>query len=1036
MWRPQMQTFLMRAGIEERDYAREIPSWRELSAAVAADAEAEEQAAFALLLGSGASGSSSIKGAAATPTVRREAADAEQHTAAKKRAAEAISRSRRAYGLLYQALPADLRALVADVPQGYAYGIWSFLEKRYRSTEQDSVMTLWKQFTTLAQEVDEDFVTYKARVDSALELLHSAKQKPPAGLYASLLLWNLQPRYATAVLTLKTSERLKDADKIDWPGVVQYVEEFERSQQQLGETAGEGERAMAARNAMPASVKRADVKCFNCDKKGHFARDCKQPRRRPHRQGQSQRSSRAPAGKGSGTESESDRDEGAQNQRLNATRQSNRYSALSGNDYDDEDEAPAVKPRARQQQPALVEHSYLSRVLAGIDVQKKTSSPEPPRPPPVLKRLRRPGENAPAPTPSQRAPPREKEKPPSRVAKSLDVALKTTSQAVDTGASCSSTGTRDMLVNIRRCPPMPIKVADGAVVVCNHKGEMPLRLPIEGQPDKYVRVTIPDVYYHERFDANLLSWGVMREAGWELHSTEMDGTHVITPGGKKIVASTRGRLTILDSGAPERVYAARFGRFVCATASDLVQLHQRLGHVSWKRLLRMCKTGATHGVGSVSDLLAAELQKAEKEVLGCTACAEAKGHRNALGHRGLDKGTTRGEVLHMDTFHAVTRDPTTNAKQTRYCLLVTDGYSEWRWASVHAHKTDLAQSSINIIRNCRTMTGRNPRLIVSDLGSEFDNRTLKDYCRQHGITLQPSPPRAKELNGLAEKSVDTTKNHVRAMLLAARVPEHTGWMHAVLHHVYLWNRTHIGRHSGRTPHEEMTGREPSIVNVGVFGCDAYVHQDRTQRDTTFSRKAEPAIYLGHSGRENCPVVRMLRSGKVITAKDVVFNEDSFKHMRALRRGREGDIGSVDLDDIALNAGEQRTLQPCSSSPQSVDATATDEDDVDNGGDVEDDEDAEYEVESITGEQLRQGKLQYRVRWKGYDEETWESAVNLKDTVALDAWEKQRTEARLIQSDRTLRSHAKTSVVVPSKDEDDEKYPVPLAAARDVAAQRV
>ena len=31
-WRPQMETFLMRAGIEKSDYAEEIPAWRELPA--------------------------------------------------------------------------------------------------------------------------------------------------------------------------------------------------------------------------------------------------------------------------------------------------------------------------------------------------------------------------------------------------------------------------------------------------------------------------------------------------------------------------------------------------------------------------------------------------------------------------------------------------------------------------------------------------------------------------------------------------------------------------------------------------------------------------------------------------------------------------------------------------------------------------------------------------------------------------------------------------------------------------------------------
>ena len=131
LWRPQMQTFLMRHGIEERDYAREIPQWRELAAAVEARAEADERDAIALVLG------------AAMAPVKAEAPSAEE-VKAKQRVADLISRSRKAFGFLYASLPVDLRPLVADVPQGYAFGIWSFLEKRFRSTEQDSIMALWE----------------------------------------------------------------------------------------------------------------------------------------------------------------------------------------------------------------------------------------------------------------------------------------------------------------------------------------------------------------------------------------------------------------------------------------------------------------------------------------------------------------------------------------------------------------------------------------------------------------------------------------------------------------------------------------------------------------------------------------------------------------------------------------------------------------------------------------------------------------------------------------------------------------------------
>ena len=62
----------------------------------------------------------------------------------------------------------------------------------------------------------------------------------------------------------------------------------------------------------------------------------------------------------------------------------------------------------------------------------------------------------------------------------------------------------------------------------------------------------------------------------------------------------------------ERALAARMGRIVCLTADDLLLLHNRVGHASWSRLLKMCRKGATDGIGDISGMPADELKKAEE----------------------------------------------------------------------------------------------------------------------------------------------------------------------------------------------------------------------------------------------------------------------------------------------------------------------------------------------------------------------------------------------------------------------------------------
>jgi hypothetical protein len=278
---------MMRQGIEERHYASEVKQWSQLAAAVAKSEEEAEQNAINYVLASHSGKASSVKQEPAPLKKDEHLRTVEQ----------LIKTIRKAFGYLYAALPADLRPLVAEVPQGYAYGIWSFLEEKFRNTEQDSILSLWTQFNNMKQEEDESFDVYKARVDSVKELLIHAKQPIPGGLYAAILLHRLQPKYTPALLALKTSDREKDPEKYDWVELRRYIAEYERSRIGLGESDTFTDRALAARggDSQQGNVTRGQVKgkrkqesnrthlaqveCYNCGKLGHYAVNCKAPKR-------------------------------------------------------------------------------------------------------------------------------------------------------------------------------------------------------------------------------------------------------------------------------------------------------------------------------------------------------------------------------------------------------------------------------------------------------------------------------------------------------------------------------------------------------------------------------------------------------------------------------------------------------------------------------------------------------------------------------------------------------------------------------------
>jgi hypothetical protein len=572
------------------------------------------------------------------------------------------------------------------------------------------------------------------------------------------------------------------------------------------------------------------------------------------------------------------------------------------------------------------------------------------------------------------------------------------------------TGNKDLLVNVKRCAPVPIKLADGTVVVAQFKGDMLLRLKRADKPDKHTNVKIPDVYYHDRFDVNLLSWGKMREDGWQLHS-DKDRTYLVTPNKKhKIFASTRGRLTILDCEAFERALTVLGTQCGGSAVSKLEVLHRRLGHISWHRMLKLCKKQVVVGVPDVDTVSDIDLERARKMVQDCTACAQGKAHRNPLGHQGLDKGTEAGEVIHMDTAHVTRRNPQTGDKEKRYCLVATDAHTEWRWVAIMTSMADVPQAIIDVLRNSHTITSRRPRLLISDLGSEFDNGMVERYCKQRGIKMQPSPPRTKELNGLSEKSVDTVKNHARSMLHAAGISNDVFNEYAILQHAYLWNRTHIGRSTGVTPYEAMLKRKPSVLHVGEFGCDVCVTQDKSQRDTTFSPKSDLGIYLGHDYRMNCARVYNLRKNKIIHTKDVQFREGSFKHIHALMDGRTDVV--EEPDGTEATSQELPVLQSGRDEHERTKMSVSDSD-----ADVEDNQPSDptrrWQLRSIVNSRTANGRKEYQVKWVGSPTLTWEPA----STIEVDAPEavnrykeftQNRASGHVTRSQARQRSQSETS----------------------------
>ena len=278
-WRPRMEAYLMRMGLEEA-YKDELASWTELHAKVREWDLASKARAI-----SSALGRSSTASASSGPSPKK--VDPEEENV-KREVRGMVDRSLRAFGILHEAMTEELRVQTAHIPPGYAFGVWSWLEKKFQSTEVDCVNDLIEKWMELRMEPDEFFDNYRARVNKICVLLEQAKEKPSARIFAYKMLDMLQPRYRPAVLALKAGDKLRDPTNVNWEDVTAFINSHERSEHRLGmyegsvDLTGEGPSsvAMSARSyqSQSSSSVRKPVQCFNCGEAGHISRFCKNPR--------------------------------------------------------------------------------------------------------------------------------------------------------------------------------------------------------------------------------------------------------------------------------------------------------------------------------------------------------------------------------------------------------------------------------------------------------------------------------------------------------------------------------------------------------------------------------------------------------------------------------------------------------------------------------------------------------------------------------------------------------------------------------------
>lgn len=102
------------------------------------------------------------------------------------------------------------------------------------------------------------------------------------------------------------------------------------------------------------------------------------------------------------------------------------------------------------------------------------------------------------------------------------------------------------------------------------------------------------------------------------------------------------------------------------------------------------------------------------------------------------------------------------------------------------------------------------------------------------------------------------------------------WAEAVAIAAYLRNGTTTSASENQlTPYEKWYEHKPDISHIRVFGCAAYSHVPSMER-RKLDKKAQKLCFIGFSKNPKGYRLIDVSTEKVVTRRDVVFNETDFR----------------------------------------------------------------------------------------------------------------------------------------------------------------
>ena len=225
------------------------------------------------------------------------------------------------------------------------------------------------------------------------------------------------------------------------------------------------------------------------------------------------------------------------------------------------------------------------------------------------------------------------------------------------------------------------------------------------------------------------------------------------------------------------------------------------------------------------------------------------------------------ELVHSDVCGKISSKSLSGAE---YFVTFIDNKTRYIWVYVIKKKSDVFKCFCEWKTEVEKSLGRSVKTLRTDNGGKYTSTEFEEYLKKEGIRHELTIPKCPEQNGVTERLNRTLVEMVRSMLADSQLPK-SFWAEALATATYLRNRSPTIAVKGKTPYEAICGEKPKVRHLRVFGCTAYSHIPKDERQK-LDAKARKCIFLGYSSNRKGYRLYDQSSRKVIHSRDVKFNE--------------------------------------------------------------------------------------------------------------------------------------------------------------------